>query len=329
MRLFVILLAAIMTFGSVCAEAGNIIPAPREYEKRGGVFTILTTTKITHYPGLRSSAEYLSEYLPLEIREYNEARKGDIVIRVNKNLASEEYILDISEQMILLEGGSAAGVHNAIETLLQTMPAAVYTQNITLPVMVGGCRVEDAPQFAYRGFMLDVCRTWMDVGQVKKFISNLAHHKINKLHIHLSDDEGWRVEIKSHPELAEVGGFRGVDSPVAARYGRWDERYGGYFTHDDIRELVEYAAKRNIEIIPEIDLPGHSHNLARVRPDILCNYTPGLKASDGYDTRSVMCVAKEANYALLDDVMRELSELFPSSYIHICGDEVNTAHWMR
>ena len=329
MRLFAILLAAVVAFSALPAEAGNIIPAPREYEKRGGVFTILTTTKITHYPELRSSAEYLAEFLPLEIREYNGAERGDIVIRTNKNLSAEEYLLDVSADMILLEGGTAAGVHNAIETLLQLLPAAVYAGDMSLPVMVGGCRVEDAPSFEYRGFMLDVCRTWMDVEQVKKFISNLSHHKINKLHIHLSDDEGWRVEIKSHPELAEVGGFRGVDSPVAARYGRWDEHYGGYFTHEDIRELVAYAAKRNIEIIPEIDLPGHSHNLARVKPEILCNYTPGLKASDGYDTRSVMCASKEANYALLDDVFRELAELFPSSYIHIGGDEVNTAQWMR
>ena len=199
-----------MAFASLPAAAGNIIPAPREYEKRSGVFTILTTTKITHYRGLRSSAEYLSEYLPLEIRENNAAEGGDIVLRENKNLAAEEYALTIDEKMILLEGGSAAGVHNAIETLLQLLPAAVYAGDMSLPVMVGACRVEDAPRFEYRGFMLDVCRTWMDVGQVKKFIANLAHHKINKLHIHLSDDEGWRVEIKSHPELAEVGGFRGV-----------------------------------------------------------------------------------------------------------------------
>ena len=180
MRLFAILLAAVVAFSALPAEAGNIIPAPREYEKRGGVFTILTTTKITHYPELRSSAEYLSEYLPLEIREYNGAESSDIVLRTNKNLATEEYVLDISEQAIIVEGGSAAGVHNAIETLLQLLPAKVYAGDMPFPVMVGGCRVEDAPRFEYRGFMLDVCRTWMDVEQVKKFIANLSHHKINK-----------------------------------------------------------------------------------------------------------------------------------------------------
>ncbi len=317
---------------SLSVQAANIIPAPRLYRQMpigSGAFTILTTTKITHYPGLHSSASYLAEYLPLQIREYNGSSGGDIVLCENKNLPAEGYTLDVTAEGIVIEGGSAAGLHNGIETLLQLLPASVYSHRMALPTMVGGCHIEDEPRFAYRGFMLDVCRTWMDVEKVKKFISNLAHHKINRLHLHLSDDEGWRVEIKSHPELHEVGAYRGVGSPVAARYGRWDERYGGYYTHDDVREMVAYAAARNIEIIPEIDLPGHSHNLARVRPEILCRYTPGLTASDGYDTRNVMCVAREDNYALLDDIIRELSELFPSTHIHIGGDEVSTAQWMR
>jgi hexosaminidase len=198
-----------------------------------------------------------------------------------------------------------------------------------LPVAVGYCRVEDAPKFAYRGFMLDVCRTWIEPDEVKKFIENLSHHKINKLHLHLSDDEGWRIEIKSHPELCEVGGYRGAGSPVAARYGKWDERYGGYFTQEQMREIVEYAEVRNIEIIPEIDLPGHSLTLARVYPDVLCNYTPDLKALDGYDTRNVLCVAKDSNYTLLEDVFREMSDIFPSKWIHIGGDEVGMSQWNK
>ena len=332
MTMLRIFFATVLCFVSLHVEAGNlgtIIPRPQQMEKRDGVFTILTTTKITHYPSLRPLAQYLQEYLPLDVRQYNDSSKGDIVLMENKNLDAEGYVLDISEQGILVQGGSSAGVLYGIETLLQLLPAAVYSHSLSMPTMVAACHVEDAPRFEYRGFMLDVCRTWMELDKVKLFIDRLAHHKINKLHLHLSDDEGWRVEIRSHPELAEVGAYRGVDSPVAARYGRWDERYGGYYTHEDVREMVEYASLRNIEIIPEIDLPGHSHNLARVRPEILCNYTPGLKASDGYDTRNVMCVAKEENYALLEDVVREIAELFPSAYIHVGGDEVNTAQWSR
>ena len=309
--------------------AQNVVPEPKKFEKRNGAFNMLTTTKITHYPGLRSLAERLAEYVPLDVREYNAGEKGNIVLREKENLPAEAYRMEVGAEGIVIEGGSPAGVHNGVETLLQLLPSMVYSHELSFPVAVGCCVVEDEPRFAYRGFMLDVCRTWMSVEEVKTFIERLAHHKINKLHIHLSDDEGWRIEIKSHPDLTEVGGYRGVGSPVAARYGKWDERYGGFYTQDQMREIVEYAAVRNIEIIPEIDLPGHSHNLARVRPEILCNYTPGLKASDGYDTRSVMCVAKQSNYELLDDIFRELADIFPSKWVHIGGDEVNTSQWSR
>ncbi|MBR5333340.1 MAG: family 20 glycosylhydrolase [Alistipes sp.] len=323
----IILFCAIIFQLPVAAQ--NVVPEPKKFEKRNGAFNILTTTKITHYPGLRSLAERLAEYVPLDVREYNAGEKGNIVLREKENLPAEAYSLEVSAEGIVIEGGSPAGVHNGVETLLQLLPSMVYSHELSFPVAVGCCVVEDEPRFAYRGFMLDVCRTWMSVEEVKTFVERLAHHKINKLHIHLSDDEGWRIEIKSHPDLTEVGGYRGVGSPVAARYGKWDERYGGFYTQDQMREIVEYAAVRNIEIIPEIDLPGHSHNLARVRPEILCNYTPGLKASDGYDTRSVMCVAKQSNYELLDDIFRELADIFPSKWVHIGGDEVNTSQWSR
>ena len=329
MKIFRSLILSLVIVLCSAVQAQNIVPQPQKIEKRNGAFNILTTTKITHYPSLRSQAERLAEYVPLDVREYNETESGNIVLREKENLAPEAYVLVVNEQGIVIEGGSAAGVHNGIETLLQLLPSSVYAKQLPLPVAVGYCRVEDAPRFGYRGFMLDVCRTWMEVDEVKMFIENLAHHKINKLHIHLSDDEGWRIEIKSHPDLCQVGAFRGGDSPVAARYGKWGERYGGYFTQEQMREVVEYAAVRNIEIIPEIDLPGHSHNLARVRPDVLCNYTPGLKASDGYDTRNVMCASKESNYTLLEDIFRELAEVFPSQWVHIGGDEVSMTQWNK
>ena len=327
-RFWLIVMLSAVIF-HLTASAQNVVPEPRKIEKRNGAFNILTTTKITHSSGLRSLAERLAEYLPLDIREYNGTQSGDIVLRHNEKLAAEAYRLEVGEGGITIEGGSPAGVHNGIETLLQLLPSMVHSKELSFPVAVGCCAVEDEPRFAYRGFMLDVCRTWMSVEEVKTFIERLAHHKINKLHIHLSDDEGWRIEIKSHPDLTEVGGFRGVGSPVAARYGKWDESYGGFYTQEQMREIVEYAAVRNIEIIPEIDLPGHSHNLARVRPDVLCNYTPGLKASDGYDTRNVMCASKESNYTLLEDIFRELAEVFPSQWVHIGGDEVSMTQWNK
>lgn len=138
-----------------------------------------------------------------------------------------------------------------------------------------------------------------------------------------------RIEIKSHPELTEIGGFRGGDSPVRPVYGKWSEKYGGYFTQEEMRGLIRYAAERNIKIIPEIDLPGHSRNIASVHPEIRCNYPPDTVSTNGYDYRSAWCVAAEANYALLEDILGELCELFPSEYIHVGGDEVEMTQWTR
>lgn len=311
------------------AQASGLIPEPRSVKPRNGAFTILTTTQITHYSSLRSSALYLAEWLPLAVCDYNAEAEGNIVLRENEKLDFEAYILDISERGITIDGGSAAGVHNGIETLLQLLPPQIYSRTQTIPIRVGCCRIEDSPLYGYRGFMLDVARTFMSVDEIKRFIENLAHHKINRLHLHLSDDEAWRIEILSHPDLAQKGGFRGGGTVVAARYGHSSQRYGGYYTQAQMREIVEFAAMRNIEIIPEIDLPGHSHTLARVMPEVLCGYEPDTQASLGYDTRDVLCVAKEENYHLLDDVFRELSEIFPSPYIHIGGDEVIASQWRR
>jgi len=311
------------------SQVEGVLPTPRKAEKRSGAFSILTTTQITHYSQLRSSALYLSEYLPLLVCNYNADVSGNIVLRVDEKLADEGYILDISADGITIDGGSAAGVHNGIETLLQLLPPQVYSLRLATPVEVPCCRIEDSPRYAYRGFMLDVARTWMSADEVKRFIARLAHHKINRLHLHLSDDEAWRIDILSHPDLARRGGYRGGGSVVAARYGHSDQRYGGYYTQEEMRDIVAFAARRNIEIIPEIDLPGHSHTLSRVMPEVLCRYEPDTRASLGYDTRDALCVAKEENYRLLDDIFRELADIFPSPYIHIGGDEVIASQWRR
>ena len=330
MRTFLLSLALICALG-VGAQplTPSIIPQPLKTTQRQGVFTISPTAHITYSEGLHDSADYLAEYLPLHTEPYRALREGDVVMMLNANLAHEEYTLDVSRNCIIMQGGSAAAIHNAIESLLQLLPAEVYAKQMTLPQSVMQLRVEDKPHYAYRGFMLDVTRTWVSVDELKHFIEALAHHKINHLHLHLSDDEGWRIEILSHPELTAIGAYRGGDSPVMPRYGRWSEKYGGYYTQAEMRDVVAFAARRNIVIIPEIDLPGHSHNIARVKPDILCNYTPSLTSSAGYDTRGVFCVAKEDNYALLEDIFRELADIFPSPYIHIGGDEVSTSQWQH
>ena len=311
--------AAIVEAHEVC-----IIPTPKSEIFEEGKYALAIPAKINvGDKSLMPIVEYLSSYIATT-ENYN---KSDIKLNIDTTLSPEEYRLSVSSLGISLTGGDYAGVFNGITTLLQLLPAEVYAKQGIATTELPYCTIEDAPRYSHRGFMLDVCRTWMDKRSVMEYIDLLAYHKINSMRLHLTDDEAWRIEIKSHPELAEVGGFRGGGSPIWPRYGKWNERWGGYYTQEDMREIVEYARVRNIEIVPEIDLPGHSLCIATIHPEILCNYAPKTSSAFGYDTRSAFCASREENYALLDDVLREVCELFPSRYIHIGGDEVDMSQW--
>ena len=315
-----VLLATICTCAVMASPA--IIPTPKSYVAHEGEFRLMSShTVATTSTTLAPLTSYLAKHLNIEV-----GTKGEIVLKIDSSLKSEEYRLSVTTDRVEISGGDYGGVFNGVATLMQLLPADVYN-SLTLPATVACCKVEDAPRYAYRGFMLDVCRTWITKEAIMEYIDLLAYHKINKLRLHLTDDEAWRLEIKSHPELASVGGFRGGDSPIWPRYGKWTEKWGGYYTQADMREIIAYAKVRNIEVIPEIDLPGHSLAMASMHPEILCNYTPDLEASYGYDTRSAFCVANENNYTLLHDIIREVCLLFDTKYIHIGGDEVDTSQW--
>ena len=320
------LITLIFAFCAVTAQEPTIIPTPRQYCSNGGEFTLNKDCKIGWTNDkLEPIAHYLADYLQIEA----EADGTDIVLGHLWEGADEEYSVEIGEHNILISGGDYGGVFNGVVTLLQLLPEEVYSHSLQLPATIECCTIDDAPRYPHRGFMLDPCRTWMTKEAIMDYIDLLALHKINNLRLHLTDDEAWRLEIKSHPELAEVGGFRGGDSPIWPRYGKWNERWGGYYTQDDMREIIAYAAVRNIEVIPEIDLPGHSLCMATMHPEILCNYEPNKSRAFGYDTRSAFCPTKEANYELLEDILKEVCELFPTSYIHIGGDEVDMSQWRR
>lgn len=305
----------------------EVIPTPQNITVGEGVLSILSNAEITFSePSLCAAAEYLASYLTLEFRE---GSGGVIHLTYDAVLPREAYGLMVDESGIRISGGEYGGVINGITTLLQLLPSEVYEGALSFPVQLPLCDIKDAPRYAYRGFMLDVCRTWMSKEMIMEYVDLLAHHKINTLRLHLTDDEAWRIEIESHPELAQEGGFRGGDAKIWPRYGKWSERWGGYYTKADMREIIDYAAVRNIEVIPEIDLPGHSLCIATLHPEILCDYQPNTSRAFGYDTRSAFCASKESNYALLEDILREVCELFPSSYIHIGGDEVDMSQWKR
>lgn len=323
-----VLFAIVLVMAHVAGYAHEpiIIPTPRSVDIVEGNYTVSPKTTISTY---HAELQPLVDYCVAKIGLTKSTNHGGIKLVIDENLKQEEYRLFVLEDGITICGGGYGGVFNGVATLMQLLPADVYNGGLTGSIDVVCCEISDSPRFEHRGFMLDVCRTWMDKEAVMSFIDLLAYHKINSLRLHLTDDEAWRLEIKSHPELAEVGGFRGGDSHIWPRYGKWNEKWGGYYTQEDMREIIAYAAVRNIEVIPEIDLPGHSLCMATMHPEILCDYTRKNSASFGYDTRSAFCASREENYELLAGILGEVSELFPAEYIHIGGDEVDMSQWKR
>ena len=330
MKRFLLAVVAMVAFTS-SALAVAIIPQPQSVTKHSKAFVVVpSTTLVCASEELTPLANYLQGYLALNCTAKVAPKSNYIAISLVEGFEKEAYTLSVSRDRVEILSSDYGGVFNGIQTLLQLLPSEVYTKQMKLPAVVRGCDVADRPKFAYRGFMLDVSRTFMTKENVLRYIDYIAYHKINKFHWHLVDNQGWRVEIKSHPELTEIGGYRGGDAPNRAALGKWDEKYGGYYTQDEIREVVAYAAVRNIEVIPEIDLPGHSEALLRVHPEMLCNYTNDELAENGnYDNRDVVCATKESNYKLLEEILAEVSSLFPSPFFHIGGDEVRMAQWKR
>ena len=308
-----------------------IIPQPESMKCGDGVFTVRPSTVITfNNEELRPLAAYMLDYFAVKKVAKQAPAENFISVELASGFKPDAYRLTVAEDGVRIVAGDYGGAFYGVQTLMQMMPSEIYTKRMKLPVKVATCEVEDAPQFAYRGFMLDVARTWVTTANVKRYIDWLAYHKINRLHWHLSDDQGWRIEIKSHRELTEQGGYRGGSSPVPPMYGKWHERYGGYYSQSEIREIVEYARVRNIEVIPEIDLPGHSWAFAAMHPEVVCNYEfDKSHLSGGLDTRDVFCATKESNYELLDEIFAEVCALFPSEYIHIGGDEVSLSQWKK
>lgn len=326
MKLLLISLVLLLAQANVWADSVvGIIPQPLSVMKSEGCFTINGGTSLVFDKKLDKAASYLLDYLPMKIQRGKKSNSIRLVL--DKKMAKEEYSLKVHSKGIEIRGGEYAGVFNGIQSLLQLLPSEIYAKNGNLPIEVPFVEIKDAPQYSYRGLLLDVARTFQPVDEVKRVIDYMAYCKLNKLHFHLVDSEGWRLELKKYPYIAEKAGFRGGDSPLHPVYGSFDQKYGGYYTQDELRDIVAYAAQRNIEVIPEIDMPGHSKSLGVVHPDILCNYTPDTSYTNGIDVRDVWCASKESNYQLVEDIVKELVDIFPSEYIHIGGDEVNFKWW--
>lgn len=251
------------------------------------------------------------------------------------NSATEVYQLDVERSKIRLAAASNAGLFHGIQTLMQLIPLR-DTCHPDAPVVLPGVHIEDQPRFAWRGLMLDVSRHFFTVEEVKAYIDQMAEYKFNIFHWHLTDDQGWRIEIKSLPRLTEVGAWR------VPRTGPWwtyeppregeEATYGGFYTHDQIREVVQYAKERYIDIVPEIDVPGHSLAMIAAYPhlsstELPYQVNPGSKFYTIED--NALDPSKEEVYEVMDRVFTEVAELFPFEYIHVGGDECYKGFWAK
>ena len=320
--------------GQADADFDNVIPRPAEITSvDAGSFKIKRSTKILCPPGdsaMLRNAHFLAQYinestsLDLDIKIGKKCGKA-IVLAVDTLIAGEEaYALKVDKNRILIEGGSPKGVFYGIQTLRKAVPAE--TENCA-SVNVPSVKIVDAPRFGYRGMMLDVGRYWFPVDFVKKFIDALALHNMNVFHWHLTEDQGWRIQIDKYPKLTTVGSVR-RETMIGKDWDAFDGTpCGGFYTKDEIREVVKYAADRNITVIPEIDLPGHMMAALASYPELGCTGGPYEVATSWGIKPDVLCVGNEKTFEFLEDVFDEVVELFPSEYIHVGGDEVPRDRW--
>ncbi|MDN2480292.1 beta-N-acetylhexosaminidase [Vibrio agarivorans] len=236
----------------------------------------------------------------------------------------DAYRITVTALGCLVEAGEPAGFHNASATLLQLM----QTNSIghcSLPVVT----IKDSPRFSYRGFMLDCARHFHPISSIKRLINQLAHYKINTFHWHLTDDEAWRIEIKALPELTDIGAWRGPGLPIEPQFSHASQKYGGVYTQQQIKGLIEYAQRRGITIIPEIDIPGHCRAAIRSLPDMLVDTDdPSRYRSVQNYSDNVLSPALKGTYQFLDIVLEEIAQLFPSQWVHIGADEVPKGVWV-
>jgi len=332
----------VMLFTNTFAQKINFLPLPQEVKYTQGVFTV--DKNIVINGGNQFNVNYLKDHLEKAFdfsvmvgnardRRQNISALKFITFTTDASLGEEAYRITVEPQAINIVSGARPGEFYAIQTLLQMMPASVYqpVPNNAYGALVKTwdipcLQIVDAPRFAYRGNMFDVSRSFFDKNYMMRHLEFLAYHKINKFHWHLTDDNGWRIEIKKYPKLTQVGAWRGKNEALEPAYNTGADSYGGFYTQDEIREIVKFAADRNIEIIPEIDLPGHSKSAAVSYPELVCNSEEELLSVQG-ETKNVFCVGNEKNYKMLDNIFKELAALFPGRYLNIGGDEVVMENW--
>lgn len=328
--------------------APTLIPAPQLYKELKGETTLQPETTIIFDAALKNEAELLAAQLRkptgfkfelVEEKNAPKTPKSAIRLDIRDNLKKSEYALSADNGVVDIKGGDAAGVFYGTQTLMQLLPPAVVKkEKQDAKWSFNNCVVADSPRFQWRGMHLDESRHFMGKEFAKRYIDLISSHKMNVFHWHLIDDGGWRIEIKKYPKLAKLGGFRKgtskgwavtkLEMPTSEEQMKEGDWYGGYYTQEDIKEIVAYAKARHVRVIPEIEMPGHSLPALSTHEHLKCG---GDLKDDGEgwtpSTQNSYCAGKEETFKFLEDVLLEVFELFPDEYVHIGGDEVIKKFW--
>jgi len=336
----------------------SIIPQPVSVKEGDGIFTLRDEVPLifTKNAELKKIADALAKQLRTEtnnitVTEGTAAKENSIFLSLadDNSIAKEGYHLKVATDRITITAKEPAGIFYGVQSLLQLFPKQIALTKTIKSVkewVVPVVTIEDHPRFGWRGLMLDVSRHFFAVAEVKDYIDQMVKYKFNLLHLHLSDDQGWRLQIKTLPKLTEVGAWNvkktGTFGKFSAPSADEPRNYGGFYTHDDIKELVQYASDRFVNILPEIDIPGHSLAAIASYPELSC--TPGMYAVNSgeqfmiwpgggqhfYGTLdNTICPANEKAYEFLDKVFTEVAQLFPFGYIHMGGDETARNFWEK
>ncbi len=337
-KFLLMVVSTVVSLGGVSAanERGaadyNVVPLPREVSlSKGGEFVVTENTRIAYPEGnelLEKDARFLRDYIAdltsLQLTVTTEKVKNAITLKLNPKIQNKEgYVLTVNKKGVSIEGSTAAGVFYGVQTLRKSVPVGKGITEITLPAVV----IKDEPRFGYRGMMLDCARHFFPVSFVKKFIDLMAMHNMNVFHWHLTEDQGWRIEIKKYPELTEIGSVR--TSTVLGHNSKVYDGvpYGGFYTQEEARDIVKYAADRHITVIPEIDMPGHMVAALTAIPDMGCTGGPYEVCRYWGVMDDVLCLGNEKTYQFCEDVLSEIMDIFPSKYIHLGGDESPQTRW--
>lgn len=310
----------------------GVIPLPNEINQQEGTpFVLNSSTPVFYEEGdtvMERVARYLAGYIKDATGREPNVKAGNgskgIRLSVDPSIGNPEgYRLSVSENGIEIAGGTHAGAFYGVQTLRKAIPANAKGMQVELPAV----EINDAPRFAYRGLHFDVSRHFFTTDSVKRFIDMLALHNMNTLHWHLTDDQGWRIEIKKYPELTQIGSQR-KETVIGRNSGKYDGiPYGGFYTQDEIRDIVRYAQDRFVNIVPEIDLPGHQQAALATYPELGCTGGPYEVWTMWGISEDVICAGNEKAMQFLEDVLAEVIDLFPSEYIHIGGDECPKVRW--